>query len=441
MSNPTAPSPPADLAEAIEHHREGRLEAALRSYGRVLEANPSEPTALNFLGMLHVQFGDQKLGAQLIKRATDVAPGYAGAHCNLGTALVELGEMDDARASYENAVSVDATHAEAHNNLGALLRCTGDIHGAIAHLILATEIQPDWATAQVNLGNAFAHSGNQAKAASAFERAIEANPQLNDAYRQLGLALYGSGKLDQAAEVFRKLLTLDPENPVGVHMLAAVTGEGTPERCDQAYVRNTFDDFAASFDQKLAHLDYAGPALVMDAAATQLAKPDGGLRCLDLGAGTGLCGLLVKPYARELIGVDLSPEMLKKASRRELYDELVVADLCEYLGGDVGEFDLMLSADVLIYFGALDELLAGVARRLKPGGCFTFTVEAWPEEELPGYVLGPSGRYAHGRSYVERQVAAAGLRLASIEEASLRKELDAGVSGLIVVAQKPVAES
>ncbi len=433
--------PPAStdtaLAEAIDHHRNGRIEAALQGYAQVLQANADEPTALNLLGMLHVQFGDRKVGAQLIMRATQVAPEYAGAHCNLGTALVELGERDDARRSYENAVAVDASHAEAQNNLGVLLRYAGDLAGSIAHLLVATEVAPDWATAQLNLGNAFAQSGNHEKAIGAYNRAVEANPRLDEAYRMLGLAYYARGDLERAEMIFRRLLDFDPENPVAPHMIAAVTGDTATERCPPEYVTSTFDDFAETFDQKLAQLDYAGPELVVNAALRHVPGDRGDLRGLDLGAGTGLCGPLLASRTRELIGVDLSPEMLKKASRREVYAELVVAELGDYLRGDVGAFDVMVSADVLIYLGRLDAVFGGIAARLAPGGVVAFSAEACEPEEGSGYELRPSGRFAHARLYIERVLAEAGLEVLEIERATLRKELGEDVASWIVVARKP----
>ena len=48
------------------------------------------------------------------------------------------------------------------------------------------------------------------------------------------------------------------------------------------------------------------------------AKP---VKILDAGCGTGLCGPLLKPWARRLVGVDLSGGMLEKARALQLYDE------------------------------------------------------------------------------------------------------------------------
>ena len=58
---------------------------------------------------------------------------------------------------------------------------------------------------------------------------------------------------------------------------------------------------------------------------------------LDAGCGTGLCGPLIAPYARRLVGVDLSERMLAQARARDVYDELVKGELTAYLGRLHGE--------------------------------------------------------------------------------------------------------
>ena len=71
--------------------------------------------------------------------------------------------------------------------------------------------------------------------------------------------------------------------------------------------------------------------LVAEAVAAALGGPKGTLDVLDAGCGTGWCGPHVRPYARRLTGVDLSPAMIERAEARRVYDELVVAELTEYL--------------------------------------------------------------------------------------------------------------
>ncbi len=73
-----------------------------------------------------------------------------------------------------------------------------------------------------------------------------------------------------------------------------------------------------------------------------------------MGCGTGLCGPLIRGYARRLIGIDLSSGMLTQAKEKQLYDELWQVELTEYLRDQVEAFDVIVSADTLVYFGALE---------------------------------------------------------------------------------------
>ncbi|WP_029363005.1 class I SAM-dependent DNA methyltransferase [Herbaspirillum lusitanum] len=101
-------------------------------------------------------------------------------------------------------------------------------------------------------------------------------------------------------------------------------------------------------------------------------------------------------------------------------------------------FDLVLAADTLIYFGDLEKVFDAVASTLRSAGHFVFTVEAvMPEAgQVVGFQLHPSGRYRHGTDYVMRCLAAAGLTLVSMTEATLREEIRQPVKGVLAVAQR-----
>ena len=160
------------------------------------------------------------------------------------------------------------------------------------------------------------------------------------------------------------------------------------------------------------------------------------LRILDAGCGTGLAAPLLKPLASQLVGVDLSSAMLDKARERKLYDELVVGELCAFMASRPAAFDLIILADTLVYFGALEEAFGTAHSALVPGGILAFRRRITAHDSGPDYQLELHGRYSHRPDYVTRLLTASGYTLQSIEPIVIRRELNADVAGIAVVARR-----
>ena len=421
------------LASAISLHQEGRWADAESNYRAILQAFPQQPDACHYLGLLLHQQGQSEAGITLIQRAIDHFPAYTDAYNNLGNVYKETGALDKAAACYRKVIELAPDHAPALNNLGVVLRNQGDYEQAVIALQKATELAPDNYDFFQNLGNAYRKQGDFKQSAEAFRRSIALQPYQADAYKNLWRTHYVAREFEAAAEVLRQWLAFDPENPVAIHTLAAQTGEGNiPDRASNGYVQQIFDKFAGSFDQVLERLDYRAPELVAGAVG-KLHRQAANLAVLDAGCGTGLCGPLLKPYAATLIGVDLSPNMLAKASGRQVYEELIEAELVDYLEKRNAAFDLIVSADTLVYFGELQPFLRAAKNALLAGGHLIFTLEKG--ECGLDYKLNIHGRYSHARDYVAMTVAGAGLRVCAIEEVTLRKEAGEPVLGLLVTAE------
>lgn len=207
-----------------------------------------------------------------------------------------------------------------------------------------------------------------------------------------------------------------------------------PARLEADFVRGLFDGFAESYDDHMRRrLRYRGPERVKEALEATGGLPSAGLDILDLGCGTGLMGEVLRPFARRLDGIDLSPGMIDKARERGFYDSLKVADMLEALAGENEGRDLVVAADALVYLGDLGEVFTAAARALKPGGRFAGTVE---ESTGPAVDLQPSRRFRHSRGHIAACAAAAGLELAFLESASYREENMIPVPSLVFVASK-----
>ena len=425
------------MAYARELQKEARLEAADELYRRILVAAPDYPDAWHFRGVVAFQLGRLSEAETLIRRAVELAPAYSDAHNNLGNVLQHQKRGDEAVKCYERAIALQPDLADAYNNLGNAMQQQKRYDEAIVFYERAIALRPEMADAHLNLGKALEALDQMSQALTAYRQAVMLRPFHFDSYRRLGAALYGWDRIEEAADVYRKWLSLEPDNPLARHLLSACTGQPVATRASDDTVRNIFDGFADSFDQILEGLQYRAPALVAQAATEVIGPPQSRLDILDAGCGTGLCAEHFKPFARRLVGVDLSLEMLKRAGMRQLYDELIMGELTAFVGAVSSAWDLIVSADTLVYFGDLTGAMGAAWRGLRPGGHVVFTLERATQDDAPeGFTINPHGRYSHSEAYVRGILSAARLEPRQISHVHLRLELKKPVEGLLVVARR-----
>ena len=436
--NPAAVSKPKTLEEAVRAaqnmQRHGDLSAAEAVYLRILQVIPEEPNALHFLGILRHQQGDNEGATALIRRAIGVVPLDAGPWVNLGNIMLEMRRFDEAVDAYKQAAVLSPDNLLVHNNIGLLQGRRNNLDLAEAAYLQALRIAPDADYVLQNYAGLLHRLGRYEEATSFSIKTLSASPNDPKARRLLSISYALVGDLESARGVLRDWLELDPGNPEALHLLAGAGGLPVPARASDAYIAEEFDAFAKSFDAKLEMLGYKAPELVTRALAEALDAVGPAGDVLDAGCGTGLCSILLRPMARRLDGVDLSRGMLSKAAERGGYDQLECAELTSYMAGNPCRWDSIVSADTLCYFGDLHDVLVAARIALKLRGLLVFSVEA-ASSEIVEFSLQHNGRYAHGRSYIEGSVAAAGLELLSIELEILRAEVMRPVRGWIVVAR------
>ena len=443
-------------------------------YRRAIAAQPDKAAAHYNLGNALAALGELPAAAESYRRAIAIRPGYGAAYYNLGNVLYDLAQWSDAAACYRQALEADGAQPDAGTayNLARALHHGGRPEEALAYYRQTIEARPEFHTAHEALGLALVDAGHPGEALPWHRRAVELAPQDPLAHLYLGRTLTLLQQFAEAEAVYRRVLELDahaspvyhalgqildaegrreelaalgeawlrasPSDPEAIHFHAAWTGRQLPARAADEFVRAAFDGFADNFDSALARMDYRAPQLLQAILAPACATPQRDRAILDAGCGTGLCGPLLRPWAARLVGVDLSAGMLAQAQRRGLYDELVLAELTEYLRGRQAAFDVIVSADTLVYFGDLVPMLTAAGAALRPGGWLAFTVEHLPSDAPQrDFQLHAAGRYAHSEPYVRQCLERGGLIVAASEHAMLRRERGQPVAGLVVLAKRP----
>lgn len=207
-------NPPAGLAnpslfaEAVDHHRAGRLMEAEALYQRVINANPQDSAALNNLGLLYATLDHVAEAEPLFQRAIAASPGNTDAYNNLGNLLLTRGDPVKAIALYNTARAVRPDDTKTLVNLGNALQQSGRVEEAIATYNEALRLDPSLVEAHSNLGNMLSMIGQYPLAITHYEKAIELRPNYGDAYNNLGQAHESMGRLTEATRCFEKALTL-----------------------------------------------------------------------------------------------------------------------------------------------------------------------------------------------------------------------------------------
>ncbi|MEM1045530.1 MAG: tetratricopeptide repeat protein [Pseudomonadota bacterium] len=421
---------------AIAAHREGNREEAARLYTAILSKEPEHPDALHYLGLLVYQSGDSEEGAALIEKSLSIKPEQPSALNNLGNIYRLLGHDEDAMRAYWSTVKLDPGHANAWGNMAVIYRNHHQPETAQKTIRIALTFDPQSFSARHTLGLTLLDTEKYDDALQVFRDLIRDNPFKGGIARLYSGLLNHFGHPDEALSLLEEWREQEPDNPIAEHYVNAQKGINSTV-ASESYVRQTFDSFADTFEGVLKGLDYRTPDILAE-KIDRIYGDDRLTDVIDLGCGTGLLGPHLKPRSDHLIGLDLSPNMMLRAKAKDVYDDLVEADIATYLdAGPEARYDLATAADVFVYIGDLGPVFDSVARSLRPGGRFLVTFEAWDKPAEEGYQLLHTGRFAHREDYVRNCAASAGFDAGQIDRIPLRKEFSDMIEGLVVELVKP----
>ena len=165
-----------------------------------------------------------------------------------------------------------------------------------------------------------------------------------------------------------------------------MSGTDRPERSQSSYrlqsayaakdgqeAAELYDSWAEDYERRVSSWGYITPAVVAWFFGRYVTPEDGTV--LDAGAGTGLMGLVLAPLGyRDLIGIDVSRDMLEYAREKGVYRDLRQMELGGRLDLPSDAFAVVVAAGVFAAGHAPPESFEDLIRVTKPGGYVIFSV-------------------------------------------------------------------
>jgi predicted O-linked N-acetylglucosamine transferase (SPINDLY family) len=199
------------VQHALDLHRRGQLDQAEKLYVQILEQEPDNFAALQFLGVLRGQQGRHAEALRLIAAAVRVQPQDFGALANYGQMLMAAGRIEEALGAFDRAIAIRPDFFEALYNKATALIQLNRFAEAVSGYDRALTVRPNSAECHYNRGVALAALGWLDDALVSYDAALAANPKFAAGWDNRGNVLRQLGRLDRALESYDRALLLAPD--------------------------------------------------------------------------------------------------------------------------------------------------------------------------------------------------------------------------------------
>ncbi len=365
------------------------LESALTYYFKGLNLDDNNIEAILGVADCYLELKEYEKAEKYYLKSFELRRDIIGAYLNYGVCLYKQKRLAEALEAYKSAGHLAYDRPEVSYNTALILKELKEYEEALGLMFNAHLRDKDNELYAINI--------------------METLAELYTVNAELALKI---------AENWQKL---EPDNIFSNRIMKGISGVvGDSSDCEFAKV--LFDNFADTYEEIVKKLD----SKIIDVFKELKGEIKG--RILELGCGTGLAGCVLKNSNSQVVGLDISQKMLNIAQEKNIYDELVCADILTYLSEKPikGKFDLVLAFDVFCYIGNLETIL----KKLKGSECW-FSIEVADADRKEDFYLTATGRYKHQKDYIEKIAKSAGFKEVVAHDIDLRQEFDTQVKGVL----------
>ncbi|MBI3903771.1 MAG: tetratricopeptide repeat protein [Nitrosomonadales bacterium] len=392
-------------------HQEGDSAVAEKFYKRAIKDNPYHLDARYLLGTLYAEKGDLPNALKCLLFAASINPKSQMVQNNLGNVYLKFGQFEKAAVCFQRALEIQPDMPEVYNNLGNIYKRLKQYDQAESNYRIAIKFRPESVDARYNLAVCLRLAEKYPDAIDVFEELLALFPSHRGAQMELGRCYLESGRREDAISILTNYLGQypDEENEVAL-MLAFLDAGGLPGKYPSSLTLKTYREKAEFYDSDAENeaMQFLGPKHVEDTLVELGLERGRQMSVLDLGCGTGACGFFLREYAKDLVGVDLSPQMIRQAEKKGFYTRLECADLMDCFAGEARQLDLVVASGVLILFGNLQPIFGAIKNLMKEGGVFVATVYRSDSEQIK---VRHNMHFAHSAAAIEAWARSSGLRV------------------------------
>ena len=201
-----------EFERGVEHLESGDFEAAIRSFGRCLDLDPTSAEAFGNRGIAKARSGDLRGAHSDFDAALRHAPESAFAWQHRANVLGEMGRHLEALSDYAEAIRLDPDEPKHLVNRATSLAPLGRAQEALDDFSRALELDPLATVALARRADLWADLGEYERACADLQRALEIEPEDPDLRCALGRARTLGGDLFGALDVLNEALKRSPEH-------------------------------------------------------------------------------------------------------------------------------------------------------------------------------------------------------------------------------------